>query len=101
MLRTMMAMPTPRSEKQFNFTVDRRMSLTTEQDEPLLLLADFAAGIVHASLLPEAHQYLPLSQDEATQLLKRLHRAELLAIYAADFDIDCRDVFGELAETIT
>lgn len=65
MLETMLGMPTPRSEQQFGFTLRRRMSLVTEQQEPLLLLADFAAGIVHAALLPEAGKFLPLTQEQA------------------------------------
>ena len=96
-LRTIMGMPTPKSEKQFNFTVERRMSLTTDQDEPLLLLADFAAGIAHAANLPEADQQLPLRQDQAKQLLGRLHDADLLAIQSTDFNIKADDVFQDLA----
>lgn len=75
--------------------------LSTEQDEPLPLLADFAASIVHAAHLPEARKYLPLSQEDETELPERFHAAGILAIHQADFNIDCREVFGDLAEAQT
>ena len=98
MLETMLAMPSPRSEQQFGFTLRRRMSLATEQQEPLLFLADFAAGIVHAAFLPEAGKFLPLTQEQANQLLERLHREGLLAIHQGDFNVECHDVFGDLVK---
>ena len=97
-LESILGMPMRRCEKEFNFTLRGRMTLATEQEEPLLLLPDFAAGIVHAAFLPEAGDFLPLTQAQANQLLKRLHDAELLAIHETDFDADCSDVFGELMD---
>lgn len=98
MLETMLDTPMPRSEQAFNFTHRRRTTVATEQKEPLLLLPDFAAGIVHAAFLPEAGNFLPLTQAQAQQLVQRLDRAALLAIHNADFDADCSEVFGELME---
>jgi hypothetical protein len=87
----------PRTQKQFGITLERRVSLQTEEAEPLLLLADFAAGIVHASLLPEAAEHLPLSQEQALALRVRLEDAGLLALFAEDFDVDAQAIYGELA----
>lgn len=100
MLEIMMDQPMPKSEKEFGLTVKRHMSLKTEQQEPLLLMADFAAGIVHAALLPDANGSLPLTQEEASSLLNRLHDAGLLAIHQQDFNFDCRDVFGNLMDLL-
>ncbi|MBL8301092.1 MAG: hypothetical protein JNN30_22365 [Rhodanobacteraceae bacterium] len=97
-LRNAFNQPMSASSQHFGFELDRPFSIKTEQDEPLLLLADFAAGIVHASFLPEADEHLPLNQAQALELRNRLQRAGLLALHDVPFDVAAADVYGDLAD---
>lgn len=99
-LEDMLNAPLSRSEEAFNYTLRPHTTLSNEQDEPLLLLPDFAAGIVHAACLPEAADSMPLTQIQAQQLVRRLDSAGVLAIHNADFVADCSEVFGELMDHV-
>jgi hypothetical protein len=69
--------------------------VTTEQLEPLLLLADYAAGISHAALLPAPGRLpLPLTYDQANVLLERLRDGGKLVVESLDFDISYEAIFG-------
>lgn len=70
--------------------------LKTEQAEPALLLADYAAGLglagatAHPGRLP-----LPLCQADASTLLSRLRNKGMLIVIEEDFAHTYDDIFGE------
>lgn len=75
-------------------TADVRV--TSEEQEPLLLLADYVAGISHASLLSEPGRLkLPLSFSDAGDLINRIRGSGKLAFHSADFDLKYGDIFGD------
>lgn len=70
------------------------VNLTTEQNEPLLLLPDVVAGLVHSAYLPDPGRVsMPLSHALSQQLLE--HLGSLLAVDSFDFKTDYDRVFGE------
>ena len=75
------------------------VSLTTEKSEPLLLLADISAGLVHSASLPDPGRVaMPLPCAVARKLLSPLRAKRLLSIDAFDFDMNYDEVFGNAME---
>lgn len=73
--------------------------VATEQEQPLLLLADYAAGIAHASLLPSPGRLtLPLSHGQANELIAHLKQIGRIVIENTEFDISYDEIFGPLME---
>jgi hypothetical protein len=71
--------------------------LMTEQDEPLLLLADYAAGLVHSTRLVESGRgRMPLDASTSSLLLTGL--GSKLTIRPRAFKESCRQVFGSAWE---
>lgn len=67
--------------------------LLSEQAEPLLLLADYAAGLGHSAHLPNPGRLrMPVSCVEATSLLQRFGKR--LIVEAIDFDSSYEQIFG-------
>lgn len=74
----------------------RQVSVTTEDEEPLLLLADYLAGIVHAAFITNPGRLrLPIAHDEAKRLLGRLNHSGKAIVQALTFDLKYADIFGE------
>jgi hypothetical protein len=71
------------------------VTLSAEQDERLLLLADIAAGLVHSAHIPVPGRVpMPLSFSVANQLLMPLKLRSMLDIDAFDFETDYDQIFG-------
>lgn len=90
----------PKIEK-FGFRfVTRDVIVTTEQREPLLLLADYAAGIAHSALIPNPGRIpLPIAHEPSKKLLSVLDTSGKLVVMARPFDLKYEDMFGDaLAE---
>lgn len=89
----------PLIEKAGFRIVTRDVRVTTEQQEPLLLLADYAAGIAHAAWLTNPGRIrLPLSNEKAKELLAALNKSGKLAMETRDFDLTYQEVFGNVPE---
>ena len=70
-------------------TVDA--TLKTEQDEPLLLVPDYLAGLQHCALA-EAGNKFPMSKVDATILLSKFNGDDRILFTARDFDTDFREI---------
>jgi hypothetical protein len=74
----------------------RDVSVTTEDEEPLLFLADYLAGIVHAAFITDPGRlHLPIEHHEAKRLLGRLNESGKAAVQPLIFDLKYADIFGE------
>lgn len=90
----------PRIEKLGFRFVTRDVVVATEQQEPLLLLADYAAGIAHSALIPNSGRIsLPVPHEPSKRLLSALDASGKLVVVAKPFDLKYEDMFGDaLAE---
>ncbi|CAN7537163.1 hypothetical protein LJR066_003647 [Acidovorax sp. LjRoot66] len=69
--------------------------LTTEQDEPLLMLPDYVAGLHHCVQLAGAGpNKFPLTASQANECIGPMRNGKL-KIGTAYFDLDYRSMFGE------
>ncbi|WP_228896374.1 hypothetical protein [Acidovorax sp. Leaf73] len=74
-------------------TCDVRM--TTEEDEPLLMLPDYVAGLHHCVQLADAGpNTFPLTASQASECLASM-RSRKLKIVKNSFDLDYRSMFGD------
>jgi hypothetical protein len=77
--------------------IHREVKLLAEETEPLLFLADYAAGLGHSAHLPNPGRLpMPVSCVAATALLRRL--AGKLVVEAFDFDMSYEKVFGDVMQ---
>lgn len=85
---------------ELGFQFDTRdVIVTTEQEEPLLLLADYAAGIAHSAHIKNPGRIpLPISHEFAKILLKKAGESGKLVVIDKPFDVDYAEVFGEALE---
>ncbi|MGH6891170.1 MAG: hypothetical protein ACREEP_02810 [Dongiaceae bacterium] len=75
--------------------VTRSVRICTEQEEPLLLLADYAAGIAHAALTEDPGSTpFPLAPERARQLFRSLDQSERLVCEDSPFDLRYDEMFG-------
>lgn len=73
--------------------------VTTEQEEPALMLADYVAGLGLAATLENPGRLpLPLDRDEASRLLRALHSKCKLVAVVEDFDYTHDEIFGHVME---
>lgn len=73
--------------------------LKSEQKEPLLLLPDLIAGLVHSMHLPNPGRLpLPLPADVSSEILKPLMRTHRLLIEASDYNTSYDQIFGHVME---
>jgi hypothetical protein len=73
------------------------VTLTTEQAEPLLMLADIVAGLAHSAHMSNPGRVpIPLPHAVAKNLLKPLEEKRLLAVDSYEFETDYDRVFGEV-----
>jgi hypothetical protein len=83
------------AELGFRFET-RDVIVTTEEDEPLLLLADYAAGIAHSAHIANPGKLpLPIPHDDAKVLLQRLDKSGKLVVLAKPFDVEYAEIFGD------
>lgn len=69
--------------------------LTTEQDEPLLLLPDYVAGLHHCVQVSGAGpNKFPLTTSEANECLAPMRNGKF-KVGRASFDLDYRSIFGD------
>lgn len=74
--------------------------MLTEQQEPLLLLADYAAGIAHSALLPIPGRLpLPVNYEQSNHLLGHLRETGKLVVESADFDVSYSEIFGSIMDS--
>jgi hypothetical protein len=80
--------------------ITREVIVTTEQNEPLLLLADFVAGIAHSALIESPGRLsLPVSHEPSKRLLRTLNDSGKLVVSSKSFALEYEEVFGDaLAE---
>ena len=77
-------------------TVTKEVVVTSEEAEPLIRLADFAAGIAHCALIPEPGRIkMPLEHEAAKRFLGKLDATGKLALVNQPFDAKYEDIFGE------
>jgi hypothetical protein len=89
----------PRMAKLGFRFVTREVIVTTEEHEPLLLLADYAAGIGHSAHITDPGRIpLPVVHHEAKKLLQKLDRTGKLVILSKPFDIDYAEIFGDVLQ---
>lgn len=90
----------PRIEKLGLRFVTRDVIVATEQQEPLLLLADYAAGIAHSAFIQNPGRIpLPIAHEPSRRLLSALDASGKLVAMDKPFDLRYEDVFGDaLAE---
>lgn len=90
----------PRIEKLGFRFVTRDVIVATEQEQPLLLLADFAAGIAHSAFIQNPGRIqLPVAHEPAKRLLSTLDTSGKLVVMSKPFDLKYEDMCGDaLAE---
>ena len=73
---------------------------STEQQEPLLSLADYAAGIAHSALIRNPGRIqLPIAHEPSKRLLSTLDTSGKLVVVTKPFDLKYEDMFSDaLAE---
>jgi hypothetical protein len=80
-------------------TVTRNVVVTTDEEDPLLRLADFAAGIAHSALIPQPGRIrMPVEHEAAKRLLGRLNATSKLTLVNQAFDARYEEIFGEALE---
>lgn len=89
----------PRMEEAGFRLVTREVTVTTEQQEPLLLLADFAAGIAHSALIENPGRLpLPVPHEQSKMLLRALSDSGKLVLTLKPFALNYEDIFGNVLD---
>ena len=89
------------AELGFRFTT-REVIVTTEEQEPLLLLADYAAGIAHSAHIQNPGRIsFPVAHKEAKDLMQRLNQSGKLVVLDKPFDVEYAEVFGDLLAAVS
>lgn len=74
----------------------KEVLVAAEEDEPLIRLADLAAGLAHCSLIANPGTIrMPLAHATAKRLMDRLRMIGKLLIDSKPFDITYQEIFGE------
>ncbi len=74
--------------------------VSTDEAEPLLRLADLAAGLIHSASIPDPGRIpMPVSSELSRELLNRLAPTKRLSIDAFDFDATYDEVFGHVMQS--
>ncbi len=83
------------AERGFRFET-REVLVATEEEEPLLLLADYAAGLAHSAHIESPGRIpLPIDHEAAKALLEDLSGSGKLVVVSKPFDVDYAQVFGD------
>lgn len=79
--------------------VTKGVDVTSEQNQPLLLMPDYVAGLFQrVSIGDGGTAQFPMKSSEAERLVELLNRSGRLAVHATDFDLSYADIFGEVIE---
>lgn len=87
-----------KSLESFGFKVTHpNVMLVSDDNEPLLQLADIAAGLLHSAHIPDPGLIrMPIAHDTAKRLLMPLLSSGLLSIDAFDYDASYDQIFGDV-----
>lgn len=95
----MQRIPKTRLAKAGFQMISNDVRVTTEQAEPALLLADYAAGLGLAAVTDNPGTLpLPLAQLEASKLLQKLHSANKLVKLEENFEHSYDEIFRDVME---
>jgi hypothetical protein len=76
----------------------KKVDILTEEEEPLLILSDYIAGLAHSSLITnEGRIALPLDCNSSKKLLNKLVISGKLIINNVKFDLVYDDIFEVLS----
>jgi hypothetical protein len=96
---SMQRIPTSRLAKAGFELISNEVRVTTEQLEPGLMLADYAAGVGLAAATENPGTLpMPLEQSVATQLLAKLRKLNKLAVVEEDFDYSYSEIFKDVMD---
>lgn len=89
-----------KSLESFGFKVTHpNVMLVSDDNEPLLQLADIAAGLLHSAHIPDPGLIrMPIAHDTAKRLLMPLLSSGLLSIDAFDYDASYDQIFGDVMQ---
>jgi len=77
--------------------VTREVIVTTEQSEPLLLLADVVAGVAHSALITNPGRLtMPVPNEPSKRLLGILNDSGKLVVSSKPFALKYEEVFGDV-----
>lgn len=77
-------------------TVTKDVVVTSDEEDPLIRLADFAAGIAHSALIPQPGRIrMPVEHEAAKRLLGKLNATGKLAFVNQPFDAKYGEIFGD------
>lgn len=77
--------------------IANEVRVTTDQVEPGLLLADYAAGLgLAAATANPGRLPLPLSQEFATRLLSKIRKRNKLVVQEEDFEYSYDEIFSDV-----
>lgn len=79
--------------------ITRSVSLETEEQEPLLYLADYLAGLVHCSRSTDLNRNrFPLTQQQSFNCLTRITSSGKAQVNNDVFNLHFRDIFGQVMD---
>lgn len=87
-----------KSLESFGFKVTHpNVLLDSDDNEPLLRLADIAAGLIHSAYIPDpGFVSMPIAHKTAKRLLVPLLSSRLLSVDAFDYDASYDQIFGHV-----
>lgn len=87
----------PRMESAGFRLATRELSMKTENEEPLLLLPDYLAGIIQCYLVGDPGRIpFPIERLQAEEQLRRVSATGHLLVKNEKFNLDCRDLFPDV-----
>ncbi|MGQ0699431.1 MAG: hypothetical protein ACT4PZ_14445 [Panacagrimonas sp.] len=93
--------PRPRTASAGFRITTKDLILAKEQDEPLLILADYLAGLVHCSLIANPGRLkLPLTQAEARAVLRPIYATRRALLRDEVFNLKSEEMFGDLGRKV-
>lgn len=79
----------------------RAVHVASEEEEPLLLLADFAAGLGQSAHVPSPGRIaFPVGHAESQRLLAKLVSADKGAVFDQAFAFEYREMFGDAHDVV-
>jgi hypothetical protein len=89
-----------KSLASFGFKVTHpNVRLDSDDNEPLLRLADVAAGLIHSAHIPDPGRVsMPISHTMVKKLLMPLLSSRLLSVDAFDYDASYDQIFGHVMQ---
>lgn len=89
-----------KSFESFGFKVTHpNVLLESDDSEPLLRLADIAAGLIHSAHISNPGLVsMPIAHNTAKRLLMPLLSSNLLSVDAFDYDASYDQIFGHVMQ---